>query len=62
MGANICTTTLLPAQKVKEGHVYSFEPIPINFTNIERLIRFSHKKNNQGERVYSPKTTAHKFQ
>ena len=62
MSANIGAKTFLPAQKVKSEHGYSFEPIPINFTNIERLIRFSHKKNNQGERVYSPKTTAHKFQ
>ncbi len=38
IGSNIGITTVLMAQKVPKGKVYSFEPVPINYTTLVKIV------------------------
>ncbi|MEJ2628905.1 MAG: FkbM family methyltransferase [bacterium] len=40
IGANLGIMTTLISQRVKKGKVFAFEPMPFNFTNIQRLTRW----------------------
>lgn len=40
VGASLGVTTTLISRRVRTGVVYAFEPIPLSYNNLERLIRF----------------------
>jgi len=45
IGANIGITTVLLARKLRKGFVYSFEPVPVNFKILQKVIVFFNLKN-----------------
>lgn len=45
VGSNIGVTTVLLSKKVPRGKVYSFEPLPPNYTTLEKVVQH-HKCNN----------------
>lgn len=45
IGANIGIMSVHLSKKLKSSHIYAFEPVPVNFKALQRIIRFYHLDN-----------------